>query len=110
MRFIPGVDGDKFYFGLPGVFVKQPGGGLDGGEARLAEGGVAAVVKDDVGSAVFSLILGDFAHGAGCDLVCANWLSVAGNNVPLDRSEAEFAGGAQDVWAAGPVRCAEVAD
>ena len=90
--------------------MQEEASGVDGGEAGLAEAGLSAIVEDDVGGAVLLLVSCDGADGADCDRFGTDGLPVAGENVPLDWCEAEFAGYVEDGWAAGSVRWAEVAD
>ena len=85
-------------------------GGFDGGGAGGTKVEAAAVVEDDVGGLAAALVAGDAlgdASGYGCSV---DGLPVAGDDVPLDGDEAQFAGGAEDVGAAGSVGWAEVVD
>ena len=76
----------------------------------MAQSGLSAIMKDDVGGAVLLLVSRDGADGAGCDRFGADWLPVAREDVPLDRGEAEFASYVEDGGSTGSVRCAKVAD
>ncbi len=104
------VYGDEFFLGMILVVLEEEVGGFDGGETRLSEACLAAVVEDDVGGAVFALISLDAADDSGGDFVGVDGLPVAGEEVPLDGGEAKLAGDAEDGGAAGSVGCAEVAD
>ena len=92
------------------VLLQQQFRGFDGRQAGLAEAPLAAVVEDDVGGAMMALILSDGADGARGDLFGADRLPVAGQDVPLDGRQAEFAGDAEDGRAARSVGWAEEAD
>ena len=85
-------------------------GGLYGGEAGLAEAGVASVVEEEVGGAVAVLIAGYAVGDAGGYGGGVYGLPVVYEEVPLDGGEAEFAGDAEDGGAAGSVGWTEEAD
>ena len=85
-------------------------GGFDGWGAGGTEVETAAVVEDDVGGSVAALVVGDAPGDAGGYGGGVDGLPVASEDVPLDGDEAQFAGGAEDVGAAGSVGWAEVVD
>ncbi len=90
--------------------VEEAGGGFDGGEAGLAEGEVASVVEEEVGAATVPAVMADAALEAFEDDFGGDGLPVFGDDVPLDGGEAEVAGDAEDVGAAGSVGWAEEVD
>ncbi len=74
------------------------------------EGEAASVVENDVRGSIAALVAGDSGGDAGGYGGGVDGLPVVGDDVPLNGDEIEFAGGAEDVGAAGSVGWAEVAD
>jgi len=108
MRFLPGVDSDKFYLGLLIIKLKQLIGSLDRRDTGLAKGSISAVVEKDVGRAATALVSLDAADSSLQDFVCADSRPISGHDIPLDRGKAEFAGGVEHDGSTGSVRRAEV--
>ena len=89
---------------------EEKAGGFDGGESRLAEASLTAVVEDDIGRSSMALRQLDAADGSGCDFAGVDWLPVAREDVPVDGGEAEIAGDAKDGGTARSVGRTKVAD
>jgi hypothetical protein len=101
---------DCYEVGCGFVLIENERGGFYGGEAGLAEAGVAAVVEEEVGGAVASLIASDAAGDAGGYGGGVYGLPVLYEEVPLDGGEAQLTGDAEDGGAACPVGGTEVVD
>ena len=67
-------------------------------------------MEEDVGGAVLLTVAGDASRGVREDCFGADGVPVVAHDVPLNRCKAEFAGGAEDVGAAGSVGRAEVSN
>ena len=79
-------------------------------KARLAQSFLSSVVEDDIRGSVVSPIVCDALDCANCDCFGADGFPVAGQDVPLNWCETEFASDMEDGGTAGSVRCAKVAD
>ena len=90
--------------------MQELAGGFDGGDAGGTKIEVAAVVEDDVGGLAAALVAGDALGDASGYGGSVDGLPVAGDDVPLHGDKAQFAGGAEDVGAAGSVGRAEIMD
>ena len=76
----------------------------------MAKSPLPAIVEDDIRGAVLLLVSRDASNEADHDLFCSDRLPIFWDNVPLDRSEPEFAGDAENGRPARSMRCAKVAN
>ena len=97
----PGVEGDELVGGL--VAGDELGGGGDGGGAVGGGVGVAAVVEDDDGGQALAVEAVDYVLQFEGDGVGGVFIPVGGHGVPEDGGQAEAAGDAQGLGAAGTI-------
>jgi hypothetical protein len=106
----PDINGDKPRSGVRGVFFQKKPRSLDRGEPRLTQSRLSAVVEDDIGRAVLSLVSRDSTNCTRCDFFRRNRNPVSREDVPLNRREAERPRDAEDDGPARSVGCAKVSD
>lgn len=76
----------------------------------MPESRLSAVVEDDIGCAVLSLVSRDSTDCAGGDFFRGYRYPVSGDDVPLNRREAKGPGDAEHDGPARSVGCAEIPD